>query len=220
MSKPKNPPIKKVIVTRRSPAMKKAGDKVTYAHDTKATCQNSAVFSGSPALQAGLLGWVSSADALGDNLAKQAVARNLLIALEADVPGLMLDCDNGEAEFATCVQKAAKEDVSVAIGMGMSVKADKTPTAEAVVPTGVRIELYKKTNAPKLAWNAVLGAVVYLAQMSTAPATETSWIALYGKGRNRTLPPLIADQHYVLRVGALDNQGKPTGWSDEVSLVG
>jgi len=218
-TKTKNPPKKKVVVIRRNPSNKPA-DKPLYAHKVKDTCQSSAVFNGSVPLQALLTTWVMAADTVAENLTKQDVARTTLLQLEADLPSLLINADNGEAEFSTAVQTASKDDVTIAVGMGLGVKADKKPAVQAVVPTGVRIEKLKKTNAPKLAWDVVPGAALYLAQMSVDPSTDASWVPLYGQGKSRKLPPLVVGQHYVLRVCALDNHGKPTSWSEVVSLVG
>jgi hypothetical protein len=64
------------------------------------------------------------------------------------------------------------------------------------------------------------GAALYLAQMSLDPATDASWVTLYGNGKSRALPPLVAGQHYLFRVCALATTGQPSAWSTNVSFIG
>ncbi len=217
--KPKNPAPKRVLVIRKSPALKPE-DKPTYAHDIKNQCANSPVYNASTPLQGYMAAWITAADALTANQASQAARRTELGLAEAAEPALIVACDNGEATFATAVGAAATGDVTVATNMGMSVHAEKAPSVSATVPTGVRVTRLKTTGAPKLMWDGVPGAKLYLAQMSVDPATDASWSALYGPGKGRPLPPLVPGQHYLFRVAALDNSGKPTGWSATVSFVG
>lgn len=213
----KNTKKKKVVIVRQSG---KPADRAPQAHKVKDMCQNSAVYNGSTSLQTLLGAWVTTANLVAANLTEQDAARATVLQLENDLPSLLVDTDNAEAAFATGVQTAAKDDVNIAIGMGMSVKATKAAAVVTAVPTGVRIEKLKTTNEPRLAWDAVTGAALYQAEMSVEPATNATWLSLYGKGRIRKLPPLAVGQSYLLRVRALDNDSKPTAWSDVVSLVG
>ncbi|MEY2932892.1 MAG: hypothetical protein RL033_3641, partial [Pseudomonadota bacterium] len=50
-------------------------------------------------------------------------------------------------------------------------------------------------------------------RISVDPATDTSWITLYGTGKNRSFPLLEPGQHYVCRVCAAGKNGKRSEWS-------
>ncbi len=218
MPKAKNPPIKKVICTRRSGDLK-AADKVIYALDTKSKCSGSAAYSASMPCQNAMATWTTAADALAANLAAQTAARSTLALLESQEPALAAACDDGETGFVNAVQATAKGDVTIATGMGIGVRADPAPPAQAQVPMGVRITTLKRTGARVLTWDPAAGANGYQAQMSVDPATDTSWGALYGKGKKRALPPLIPGQRYAFRVCTVGKDSKPTAWSTTVILV-
>jgi hypothetical protein len=160
-----------------------------------------------------------TADALGENQQKQVKAKADLEALVKDEGELELDYDTGAEAFAVAVQATIKGDPTIAAQMNMAIRADPTPLADVVVPEGVRITTVKKTGSTKLAWNAVPSAMMYIAEMSVAPATETSWSRVYGKGKSRILPPLVSGQTYAFRVCAVGHDGKHTDWSALVSFT-
>jgi len=61
--------------------------------------------------------------------------------------------------------------------------------------------------------------MMYIAEMSTAPATETSWTRVLGRGKSRVLPHLVPGQAYAFRVSAVGHDGKGTDWSVVLSFT-
>lgn len=219
--KAKNPPIKKVRVTTTTITGLKAGEKAPFAQGIAAKCLNNVVFQGSPACKTTLATWVVAAVALDTNLKAQTATRTALALLMAQEPPLQATYDLDAIGFATAVESVTQADVTIAQAMGMPVATAPTSVAANVgVPIQVRIAPLKKTGAPRLTWDHVPRATLYLAQLSVEPATEATYEVLPGSGKTRTLPPLVSGQHYVLRVAATGRNGKQSAWSNTVSILG
>ena len=114
----------------------------------------------------------------------------------------------------------AGTDGSIVTGMGLLLRADPVHAADPFTPTGLHLAILKGKKLPKLEWDAMPGALLYVAQMSIQPATDTTWQTVYGSGKSRMLPPLVAGQHYVGRVAAVGKDGKQSAWTTEVPFVG
>jgi hypothetical protein len=210
---------KRLIVNAGVSGLKPA-DKPARAHAIEAVCKGSAAYQASTQCQATMASWLNAADALADNQQKQAKLRADLETLIKDEGDLVFDYDTGAEAFAVAVQATTKGDPTIAAQMNMAIRADPTPPADVVVvPEGVRITTIKKTGGRMLAWNAVPGAILYIAEMSAAPATETSWTRVLGRGKSRILPHLVAGQAYTFRVRAVGHDGKETDWSVVLSFT-
>lgn len=219
--KAQNPPVKKVIVTTAYITELKPLQKPGFAHDVAGKCLNSAVCQASTPCKNMLASWLTSADALDVNQKAQATARNTLVLLQSQEPALIVTYDTNANAFASTVQTVTQGDVAIATGMGMAVRASPTPAPTDIgVPAKVSISPLKKNGAPRLVWEAVPGAILYLAQLSMEPATNATWETLFGRGKTRHLPPLVPGQHYLLRVAAIGRNSKQSAWSETVSIIG
>jgi hypothetical protein len=212
--------IKKVIVTRGTAKRRKVPDKIAYARSVKTTCATSAAFAASQPCKDAMSVWMTKTDALEaaqtDRVAKE-VALAASVKTEA---ACSFQYDEAGNSFAVAVQTASNGDPEIATSMGMALRGAPAIVTLLLVPQGVRIVTLKTKDVSKLEWDAVPGAAMYIAQMSVDPATDASWVTLYGKGKTRALPPLVAGQHYLGRVCAIGTDGKPTGWSTNVSFIG
>ncbi len=210
----------KVNVTMGKVSGMNPATKITYERGVVKTCQSSADFQGSPPCQAALALWSTRTDALDQNQqSKKAALTALHLIVQAEAV-CVAQYEEAALGFASAVQITAKGNPAVAKGMAVPVRAKGTIVTEVVTPTGLRLALVKKTQLFKLTWEAVPGAALYQAQMSVDPATDATWGTLYGNGKSRALPPLVAGQHYLFRVCALATSGQPSPWSTNVAFIG
>jgi hypothetical protein len=128
-------------------------------------------------------------------------------------------CDAAGGIFAATVCDTAVGDPSIAKGMGLTPRAEQSPTPDLAIVSGLRVDTYKKSGAPRLAWDETPGAKLYRAEMSAEPVSEGSWAALFGKGKSRKIPPLVRGQRYSFRVASLWADGRQSGWSAVVTVV-
>jgi hypothetical protein len=210
---------KKRILVNAGVSGLKPGEKPARAHAVEAACKTSAAYQASPQCQATMASWLIAADALGENQKQQAKLTADLKALVKDEGDLVVDYDTGAEAFAVAVQAATKGNPTIAAQMNMAIRADPTPLTQVVVPEGVRITTIRTTGGRMLSWNIVPGAKMYVAEMSTTPATETSWTRLLGRGKRRTLPHLVPGQAYTFRVCAVGHDGTHTDWSVVLSFT-
>ena len=212
--------VKKVVVTRAK--RRKVPDKITYSRGIKTTCANSTAFQASQPCKDAMTNWMTKTDALeaakNDRVAKEA-ALAAAVKVEATCD---FEYDEANNSFCTAVQATANGDPSVALSMGLTLRGVAAVITQLLIPDGLRIVTLKTKDVDKMEWNAVPGAALYTAQMSVDPpaAGDASWGTLYGKGKSRALQALVAGQHNVGRVCAIGVDGKPTGWSSTVSIVG
>lgn len=219
--KPKNPPLKKVVVTTKNITDLRPEKKPAFAHGLADKCVASAACQASTTCKNMMATWIGSADALDANQKAQVQARDSLSALEAAEPALILAYDIDAYGYATAVQSISQGDVTIATCAGLMVRADPTPNdGDSAVPAEVMVAMLKKTGLPVLEWEAVPGALLYVAQISVDPATGASWQVLPGRGKSRHLPPLVPGQHYLLRVASIGRSGTQSAWSDTVSITG
>jgi hypothetical protein len=212
--------IKKVIVTTGNVAEMKPPEKITFARDVNNTCKTSTDFQGSPLCQGAMAVWMAKTDALEKNQQDKKAALTAL-GLIIQTEGLrVFEYEEAASAFASAVQTTANGNALIAKGMAMPLRTAGAKVLQVGTPTKVGIATLKTTGLPRLEWAAVPGAVLYMAQMSVDPATDTSWVVLYGNGKSRALPPLTAGQHYLFRVCAIASDGQPSAWSTTVSFVG
>lgn len=219
--KAKNPPIKKVIVTTSHITKMKTALKPAFVQAVAAKCQNNAACQGSPPCVATLATWVTTGGALGANLKAQDTARTTLALLASQEPALILAYDTAAHAFTGNVQTVTQGDVTIAAGMNMTVRAASSAAiTDVAVPVALAFSPLKKTGAPRVEWAPVPGAVLYVAELSVDPASDPTWGVLAGKGKTRMLPPLVAGQHYLVRVAAVGRNGKQSAWSNAISVIG
>jgi hypothetical protein len=109
------------------------------------------------------------------------------------------------SDYAATVRLLAINDPTVVPALGLTPAAPKSPPPTIVAPLGVHIAT-TKAGADSFAWDAVPGARLYMAQISSVnPPTDASWSVIEGGGRKRKLAPLglVHGQVYLLRVRAL-----------------
>lgn len=194
-------------------------EKVAKIREIKGTCDTSDAFKASPACQAALTGWTDRAGELEKKHAVRVAKEAELAAAVTDETKASKACDAAGGIFAATACDTAGGDPSVAKGMGLTPRAEQSPTPELAIVTGVRLDTYKKSGAPRLAWDEALGAKLYRAEMSAEPVSEGSWTALFGTGKTRKVPPLVRGQRYSFRVAALWPDGRQSGWSAVVTII-
>jgi hypothetical protein len=223
MSKPRTGPrvtrVKKVGV-KTGTTGKTPDEKVVAQKKVKNTCDSNATFKQSQACQDAMAVWTAKTDALEKNQKDKA---NLYVQLrnilDQEVE-LVFEYDVAADAFASAVRTVAGTDHTVVTAMGLELRSGPVKKDDPFTPTGLKIDVLKGKKIPKLVWDKMPGAVLYVAQMSVDPATDTSWQVIFGKGRSRIIPPLVHGQHYLLRVAAVGRDGKQSAWSTTVSLVG
>jgi hypothetical protein len=217
MSKPKKP---KKIVVRMGVSTLSPDEKVAHARQTNTVCQQSAAFNASQACKDAMANWLAQADKLEKNQQDKKGLKAQLVAVEDEEMTCLYEYDEGASAFVAAVKATANGDPSIVAAMNVELRADAVHTGDPDMPTGVKVDMLKRKKVPKLEWDRMPGAVMYIAQMSVAPATDTSWEVLYGHGKSRMIPPLVHGQTYLFRVAAVGKDGKPSAWSATVSFVG
>jgi hypothetical protein len=222
MSKPKTGPrtkVKKVVVKSGTTGMTPDG-KVTHQRKVKNTCDNNAVYNQSQACKDAMASWAAKTDALEKNQKDKATLYVQLKDILDKEAELEFEYDGAADGFASAVKTVAGTDQTVVTAMGLELRAEPVKNADPFTPTGLKVAVLKGKKIPKLEWDKMPGAVLYVAQMSVDPATDTSWQVIFGSGKTRTIPPLVHGQHYVFRVAAVGKDGKQSAWSTTVSFVG
>ena len=212
--------VKKVIVTTGKVAVMKPPEKITFAREVNNTCKTSADYQGSPLCQGAMSTWMAKTDALEKNQQDKKAALTALGLVVEQESVRVFEYEQAASAFASAVQTTANGNAQIAKGLAMPLRSPAAKVTQVGTPTKVAIATLKTTGASGLEWAAVPGAVLYMAQMSVDPATEASWTALYGNGKTRALPPLVAGQHYLFRVCAIGADGQPSAWSTTVSFIG
>jgi hypothetical protein len=213
----KVPPIKKVVVTAGITDLA-PDEKVAHQRTTANTCKGSAAFNGSLPCQASMATWATAANNLELNQQqKEALLVQLATVMQGEVTCLFA-YDEAADNFAASVRTAAAGNASIVTGMGMGTRADPVRKADPFTPTGLTISMLKGKKVPKLEWDAMAGAVLYLAQMTTTPTVDASWAVIYGSGKSR-LPVLVPGQTYSFRAAAVGKDGKQSAWSATVQFT-
>ncbi len=219
MSKAKTtkvPPIKKVVVTAGITSLSPSA-KVAFQRTTANTCKGSTVYNGSAPCQTSMGTWATTANNLETNQQQKEALLVQLAAVEEGEATCLFAFDEAADNFASCVRTAAAGNPAIVVGMGMSTRAEAVRKADPFTPTGVTISMLKAKKVPRLEWDAMSGAVLYLAQMTTTPTVDASWVVIYGAGKSR-LPVLTAGQTYSFRVAAVGKDGKQSAWSAAVQF--
>jgi hypothetical protein len=222
VSKPRTNGVKKVkkVVPKTGTVGMTPDEKVVQQRKVKNTCDNNDVFKQSQACKDAMANWTTKTDALEKNQKDKAtIYVQLKDVLDQEV-GLEFEYDVAADAFASAVRTVAGTDHTIVTAMGLGLRSDPVKTGDPFTPTGLKIAVLKGKKIPRLEWDKMPGAVIYVAQMSVDPATDTSWEVIYGKGKTRTIPPLVHGQHYLFRVAAVGKDGKQSAWSTTVSLVG
>ena len=222
MSKPSVPkvqPIKKVVVSAGITKMT-PDEKITHARSTKTTCLTSTAYNASQPCQAAMASWQTATDNLEKNQQGKAALQVQIGVFNQQEAGLVFAYDEAADTFAAAVKTAAAGDRSIVVSMGLGLRADPVHAPDPFTPTGLKIAILKAKKVPKLEWNAMPGARLYVAQMSISPATDASWVTIYGGGKSRTIPPMLPGQAYLFRVAAVGKDGKESAWSPTVSFTG
>jgi hypothetical protein len=216
MSSKKNATIPTVQVALHMSAMNRA-EKVKFSNDVAATAKLSAPFLASPAAQAALATWETAAGALGKNQSSITQTLLAMAALRSQEVQCEHDVDVAASAYAGVVQGLAKTDPSIVAAMGLTQRTPRETIKALLAPAGLQIRT-SKANVDSLVWDRVPGARVYVMQYSPDPATDASWITLFGTGRRRKLSVLAHGQKYVLRVMALGAAGA-SPWSATLGVV-
>lgn len=213
----KVPPIKKIVVTPGIADLD-PGEKVTHQRTTANTCKGNSVFNGSPACQASMAIWATTANNLEQNQQEKEALLVQVAAIEVAEVTCLFAYDEAADNFAATVRTTAAGNASIVTGMGLGTRADPVRKADPFTPTGLTISMLKGKKVPKLAWDDTSGAVLYTAQMTTTPAVDASWVVIYGSGKSR-LPVLVPGQTYSFRVAAVGKDGKQSTWSATVQFT-
>jgi hypothetical protein len=213
----KVPPIKKIVVTPGI-ANLTPDAKVTHQRTTANTCKGSAAYNGSPACQASMAAWATSATNLELNQQQKAALLVQLAAVDKAEVDCLFAYDEAADNFAATVRITAAGNPAIVTGMGLVTRAEPVRTSDPFTPTGLTISMLKSKKIPKLEWADMPGAVLYNAQMTTTPAVEASWAVIYGSGKSR-LPVLTPGQTYSFRVAAVGKDSKQSAWSATVQFT-
>ena len=215
---PKVPPIKKVMVSAGI-ANLTPDEKITHARTTHNTCLTSAPFTASQPCKDAMATWQTTTDNLEKNQQGKAALLVQLGVLDQQEAQCIFAYDEAADAFAAAVKTAAAGDRSIVVGMGLGPRADPVVAPDPFTPTGLKVTVLKIRKVPKLEWDAMPGAKLYVAQMSPTPANEASWVVIYGGGKSRMIPPLVPGQVYAFRVAAVGKDGKQSAWSATVTFT-
>ncbi len=162
--------------------------------------------------------WATAANNVELNQQQKAALLVQLAGIEAAEVALLFAYDEAADNFVATVRTTAAGNPAIVTGMGLGTRAEPVRTSDPFTPTGLTIGLLKVKKVPKLSWDEMPGAVLYVAQMTTTPAVEASWTVIYGSGKSR-LPVLVPGQAYSFRVAALGKDGKQSTWSAQVQFT-
>ena len=192
----------KKAVAKMEIAHMNTAQKVKYARDTHNTATASSVFQSTPQLQTSMTAWQAATDALDQNQSDISKTEGLLTTLRQKEVNLVFNYEVTAASYGGVAQATAKGDPSVVAGLGLALKSPPMKPVEIGAPLGLQIHT-SKAGVESLVWDKVLGARLYVMQISTDPATDASWTTVQGGGRKRKLTGLVHGQKYLLRVKAL-----------------
>ena len=212
--------VPKKVVVKPGIAGLTPDSKVAYARKVKNTCDANAVYNASQPCKDTMAVWQTKADALEKNQKAKATLLVSLSNLLTQEGVCIFEYDLAADGFATAVRTVAGTDASIVTALGLQLRAEPVHAPDPFTPTGLHLAILKGKKLPKLEWDPMPGAVLYVAQMSVTPATDTSWQTVYGSGKSRMLPPLVPGHEYVGRVAAIGKDGKQSAWTTELTFVG
>jgi hypothetical protein len=219
-NKPKAPPAPKKVVAKPGTAGLTPDLKVTHARKVKNTCNGNAAYNACQPCKDAMAIWMTKTDNLEKNQKDKATILVQLSNLLAQEGVCVFEYDLAATGFVTAVRTLAGTDPTIVTALGLELRADPIHAADPFTPTGLHLAILKGKKLPKLAWDHMPGAMMYVAQISVQPATDTTWQTVYGNGKTRLLPPLVPGQHYVGRVAAVGKDGKQSTWTTELTFVG
>jgi hypothetical protein len=211
--------VKKIVV---SPGIANLSpdEKCAHARKVKNTCEANSAYKQSQPCQDAMAVWMTKTDALEKNQQAKATLLTQLKSIFDQEGTLVFEFDLAAAGFVTAVKNLAGNDPTIVTALGLALRADPTRVLDPFTPTGLKFSLTKGKRLPKLEWDPMPGAVLYVAQVSVVPASDATWQIVYGSGKSRMLPALSPGQHYTGRVAAVGKDGKQSAWSAEVQFTG
>ena len=195
-----------------------AAAKVKLAQDAQTTAQGNPVYTGSPAAQSAMQAWQSAATQLSQQQSAVTQLEQQLFTLRNEEPQLFFNYQVAATGYRGVVESLAKGDPKVIAALGLDVKTLSATPTELSPPLGLQLKT-TKAGVDWLLWDKVLGARLYVMQVSLDPATDATWTTVQGGGRKRRLSGLVHGQKYLVRVKAMG--AKIEGpWSAPLGIVG
>jgi len=192
--------------------------KVKLAQDAQTTAVGNPVYTGSPAAQSAMQAWQTAATALSQQQSAATQLEQQLFALRNEEPQLLFNYQVAATGYRGVVESLAKGDPKVIAALGLDVKTVSTTPTELAPPVGLQLKT-TKAGVDWLHWDKVLGARLYIMQVSPDPASDATWITVQGGGRKRRLSGLVHGQKYLVRVKAMGSKIEGP-WSAPLGIVG